>query len=235
VLALALLGSASWSGVCLGQMGGTQGGGQTASASSGGGGASAATQPNTFGGSSTGAGAGAAGGGAGAQGLNAPAFTQFGQAGANVGAGFVGRATSEQGFIGQSAAGQQTIDAGGTARFSGQGGGGGGGAPQADVSQARGGQMRIARRIAFEAPAIPPTTLQTSLQTQFAALQSHLPGVLASSTAPGIVVLQGTVASEHERRLAEAVARLEPGVRTVANQLVVATPGPMLTPPQPTR
>ncbi len=41
----------------------------------------------------------------------------------------------------------------------------------------------------------------------------------------GVVVLRGQVESEHARRLAENLVRLEPGVREVRNELQVARPG----------
>jgi len=37
-------------------------------------------------------------------------------------------------------------------------------------------------------------------------------------------VLRGVVATEHDRRIAEQVARLEPGIRRVENLLTVAPP-----------
>lgn len=208
-----------------------QGGSSTGSTSTSTSGGSTASGGTTINAMSTGGSAAGGGtlGGVGA--LAAPQFTEFGQAGANVGTGFVGRGNNTQAFVGQNAAGQQTVDAGGTARFSGLGGGGGGGAT-ADVSQARGGQMRIARRIAFDVPQAPAPVLQAALQTQFATLQAQLPGIVVQSAAPGQVVLQGTVESDHAKRLAEAVARLEPGVRRVTNELQVAGESQTITAPR---
>lgn len=183
----------------------------------------------TMGGTGASAAGGGAAGGTGA--LTQPALTQFGQAGANIGTGFVGRGNNAQTFVGQANAGQQTIDAGGTARFSGFGGSGGGGATT-NISQARGGQMRIARQIAFDLPVTPAPVLQATLQTQFAALQARLPGVAVLSSEPGHVVLQGTVDSDHARKLAEAVARMEPGVRRITNDLQVAGNEPLVIPPR---
>jgi osmotically-inducible protein OsmY len=45
------------------------------------------------------------------------------------------------------------------------------------------------------------------------------------------VVLRGTVADEHEARLAEALARLTPGVRDLRNELTVRGGGPAATGP----
>ncbi len=45
-------------------------------------------------------------------------------------------------------------------------------------------------------------------------------GIAAGSN--GAMVLRGTVASESDRRMAELLMRLEPGVRSIDNQIVVA-------------
>ncbi|MCA9055837.1 MAG: BON domain-containing protein [Planctomycetaceae bacterium] len=211
--------------------GGTSGGQSSSSSSTGSAASSAASQSSSvFGGSSTGTGStggGAAGSGGG---IAQPQFNQFGQAAANIGTGFVGRGNNQQSFVGAQGAGQQSVDAGGTARFSGLGGGGGQGAP-ANVSQARGGQMRIQQRVAFDSPNIATATVTTNLQTQFASLQAQLPAVNVITPEPGHVVLQGVVASEHQRKLAEAVARLEVGVRKVTNELQVGSASaPMMLP-----
>jgi hypothetical protein len=71
-----------------------------------------------------------------------------------------------------------------------------------------------------------------------AQLQINLSQVLARSTAMGVdrniaistdgpaVVLRGTVGSEHDRRLAEAMARLTPGVHDVRNELQIQAVNP---------
>jgi hypothetical protein len=71
-----------------------------------------------------------------------------------------------------------------------------------------------------------------------AQLQSNLAGVLARSTALGndrriaisgdgaTVVLRGTVSNEHDRRLAEAMTRLTPGVHDVRNELQIQAANP---------
>ena len=40
-----------------------------------------------------------------------------------------------------------------------------------------------------------------------------------------VVILQGTVTTDRERRLTEAIVRLTPGVLTVRNELIVRPPG----------
>jgi len=47
---------------------------------------------------------------------------------------------------------------------------------------------------------------------------SGLPNLLASGP---VIVLRGSVATDHERRLAEALVRLTPGVRDLVNELEV--------------
>lgn len=77
----------------------------------------------------------------------------------------------------------------------------------------------------YEPPA--PTTVATTLQTRLE--KAGLPGVggevqvlLEGDT----VVLRGSVPSGYQRLLAENLARLEPGVRQVRNELVVVENGP---------
>jgi len=41
-----------------------------------------------------------------------------------------------------------------------------------------------------------------------------------------VVVLRGTVPTEHERKVTEAIIRMTPGVLTVRNELVVQPSGP---------
>src|SRR5206468_1401571 len=73
-------------------------------------------------------------------------------------------------------------------------------------------------------------------------IQSEVERVLARSTALGAnrkirvvvegsaVVLRGTVASRHDRRLAEALVHLIPGVNEIRNELQVAEFRPNKTP-----
>ncbi|MCS7238701.1 MAG: BON domain-containing protein [Thermoguttaceae bacterium] len=72
----------------------------------------------------------------------------------------------------------------------------------------------------YEPPAPPSvaSTLQTRLE------KAGLPGVGSSvqvAVEGDVVVLRGSVSSSHQRLLAENLARLEPGVRQVRNELVV--------------
>jgi hypothetical protein len=71
------------------------------------------------------------------------------------------------------------------------------------------------------APA-PPSRVQTDLQQLFANSE-RLPsrGNIRVEVDGPTIVLRGTVADDHERRLAEALARLTPGVRDLRNELSV--------------
>jgi hypothetical protein len=68
-----------------------------------------------------------------------------------------------------------------------------------------------------------PVQLQANLQTVISRseLLSDARDNIRVAMAGRVAVLQGTVASPRERRLAEALVRLEPGVAGVDNQLVI--------------
>ncbi|MEZ6057013.1 MAG: BON domain-containing protein [Planctomycetaceae bacterium] len=154
---------------------------------------------------------GGTGGGTGQ--LQDVAFGQFG-ATTQTPTGFIGRGDATQ-FIGNRAAGQQTVNAGGTTRFS----GGGVGAQQSGQVQTRANMMRVQQRLAFRSQPIIAANLQLTLETQFSALSSRFPSVGIEVDAEGLTTLTGEVETEDDRKLAEAIARLEPGVRKVVNQL----------------
>ena len=86
--------------------------------------------------------------------------------------------------------------------------------------------VRPAQRIAFEYPQPERAEVRTSLQTQFRRLSDRRPQLANVSIAldgGSEAVLRGQVVSEDARKLAEAVARLEPGVRSVRNEITVRT------------
>jgi hypothetical protein len=82
--------------------------------------------------------------------------------------------------------------------------------------------LRPQQRVAFEytVPSAPET--QAVLKGRFESVRTgpKISGVDVSY-ADGIVTLRGTVDSEDSRKLATLLARLEPGVRTVNDELVV--------------
>jgi len=51
--------------------------------------------------------------------------------------------------------------------------------------------------------------------------QGRLPDVAVNADAQGVVTLSGHVPSENDRRKAERLVRMEPGVRDVVNRITV--------------
>lgn len=81
-------------------------------------------------------------------------------------------------------------------------------------------------QVAFSHPQLPQSAVQTSLGERFqraAQRQTGLSGVSIATDAsrPGVVVLRGEVESADAAKLAATIARLEPGVREVRNELTV--------------
>jgi hypothetical protein len=153
--------------------------------------------------------------------------------------GFVGRSDNTGRFVGQQQAGQglQATPLGGANRLGGAlrqranpnsindpnnplGGGFGGaqGRRQTYI-------VRPQQRIAFEYPVRSATEVGTSVRTQISQVANRretLRGVRVETAAQGVVTLRGQVDSEEARKLAAVMARLEPGVREVRNELTVA-------------
>jgi hypothetical protein len=97
-------------------------------------------------------------------------------------------------------------------------------------------QIRVALRLGFRPAPVSTTGLQT-----FGTRLNQLPGIRwigpAEVSLEGrTAVLRGTVASEDDRRLVEALAKMEPDVLDVRNELVVDSSGTTeeeLPPPAP--
>jgi len=68
------------------------------------------------------------------------------------------------------------------------------------------------------------TQIAESAQTTAAVSPSFAKRVEMQIDAEGVVTLRGTVESASARKLAEVMARLEPGVRKVVNELEVQPP-----------
>src|SRR4051794_3982456 len=93
------------------------------------------------------------------------------------------------------------------------------------------GQFRVPLRLGFQPPAIAPQRLNA-----FSTRLTKIPGLAkvgpVEATLEGrTAVLRGSVATEADRQLAEGLARLEPEVLTVRNELVVGSAGPAATAP----
>jgi osmotically-inducible protein OsmY len=90
--------------------------------------------------------------------------------------------------------------------------------------QAVKGVLRPQQRINFQYT--PPATMvvATQIGTRFQGLE-RMPAMRSINVSPtpnGVVILRGKVGSEDHKKLAAAMARLEPGVREVRNELVVS-------------
>jgi osmotically-inducible protein OsmY len=108
-----------------------------------------------------------------------------------------------------------------------------GGATRAGQQRAN---YRIARSVAFDYSPPTPATVRTQLGSRLQAL----PGVTALgpievTLQQRTVVLRGSVATAHDRDLAERLALLEAGVDQVQNELTIAPPSAPAapTPPSP--
>ena len=139
---------------------------------------------------------------------------------------FVGADAGDTSFVGAAS------DASGQTRSVRRGGGG-----QTNVNQGRGRQqseVRIVLRLGFT----PPKPATIALTRSPAAVASQLAGRMERSTwiqnrSPlqvqideGTATLQGVVSTEHDRVLAERLVLLEPGIRTVTNELRIEPTAP---------
>lgn len=150
--------------------------------------------------------------------------------------GFVGRRDNAGRFVGNQLAGQQTLSSagrqgglagfGGTGRFGNRGfQAGARGFGQQPGAAAERAPVRPRQRIAFSYPQRSGRSIQQSLATRLARIslrQPGLQGINVTMQEDGVAVLRGQVGSEEDRRLAAIMVRLEPGVRSVQNELSVA-------------
>jgi hypothetical protein len=90
--------------------------------------------------------------------------------------------------------------------------------------QAVKGVLRPQQRVNFEFTPRSTMVVATDIGTRFQNLE-RVPALRSINDAPtphGVVILRGKVGSEDHKKLAAAMARLEPGVREVRNELVVS-------------
>lgn len=86
-------------------------------------------------------------------------------------------------------------------------------------------RARPQQRIAFTYPKANLVATQVLMSDRLKRM-TGVSGANASISDEGVVTLTGMVASDDSRKLAEALARLEPGVRSVVNELKVETVSP---------
>ncbi|HTI50917.1 MAG TPA: BON domain-containing protein, partial [Planctomycetaceae bacterium] len=87
--------------------------------------------------------------------------------------------------------------------------------------------VRPQLKIAFDAPSPKAATTVGRITTRFDKLstRSVFSGVKFDADG-GTVVLRGQVSSEEDRKLAGILVSMEPGVRSVKNELMVTPPAP---------
>ncbi|MBM83188.1 MAG: hypothetical protein CMJ78_21720 [Planctomycetaceae bacterium] len=165
--------------------------------------------------------------------LNTEAGT--GSVSTDFGNGFVGRSDNAGRFIGNQFTGQQQsrISQGGGFGNFGRGGGFNSGNfaqfGRYGQGQSRKSKIRPRQRIAFTFPKLSSTVIASSVKVQFTQLSTSLPvlkGLGIKVDDKGKATLSGTVTSDRERRLAANLVRLEPGVRSIQNNLEVAAAKP---------
>jgi osmotically-inducible protein OsmY len=161
--------------------------------------------------------------------------TQLGQLSATIGqGGFIGQADNAGRFVGNQNAGTQSLQAtsmsggqfgGGQFASRGQGQGQNGFNQQNNFSNQQNRRtIRPQQKIAFQYPQRAQETIQTRLNTQFERLQTTRPeleGVEIVLAANNEVVLRGQVRTEEDKKLAAMYARMEPGVRSIKNELTI--------------
>lgn len=160
------------------------------------------------------------------------AFTQQ-SGGGNVGGagaagGFVGRGATNNGFVGRGNAGGQTQQSQQRNNLSqfGRNRGAAGGNNRGGGNRGAGSRrtIRPRLRIAFQYPKLAVAEVTASLTGRFERVASRRPGltgVRLQAGAEGEVTLRGAVDSAETRKLAEIMARMQPGVRKVKNELSI--------------
>jgi hypothetical protein len=100
-----------------------------------------------------------------------------------------------------------------------------GGRPGANGSIVRAVEYRYV--MGFTTPLPSQEQFRNDLQAVIAAQTDALPSRanIRALTVDNAVVLRGTVVSERERQVAEAIVKLTPGVYNLRNELVVEEPG----------
>jgi hypothetical protein len=142
--------------------------------------------------------------------------------------GFLGQGNNQQNFIGRNLGQnnqqnrQQNNNRGGQGNFGQNDNNNQNNLGQQDQRRS----IRPQLRVAFDEVPRASTEVRSTLQPRFESLSQTpaLRGVAYELDAEGVVVLRGTVETPSQRRLAENVVRLEPGVKKVRNELMLNEP-----------
>jgi BON domain len=87
-------------------------------------------------------------------------------------------------------------------------------------------QFRVPLRLGFQPTPVSATRFNGQLSSRLTKIEGlSKVGPIRATLEGQTAVLRGTVATEADRQLAEGLARLEPEVQAVRNELVVAAPG----------
>lgn len=86
-------------------------------------------------------------------------------------------------------------------------------------------RIRVQQRLAFEVPARPQSSVTAGLRQRLSLIVARRPqlaGVQFELRPDGRVRLTGRAPDEHQKRLAELLVRMEPGVSGVINEITIA-------------
>lgn len=173
-----------------------------------------------------GQGVGGQGVGGNSGGLEGPTFRQFGtDVDTTDGTGFAGRTNVAENFVGGMVQQDQATGAGRFGQnnpFSAINRQGQFNRNNQPTGPSRSERLRPRHRIAFTHEPRQAESISTLLQTRLGALPSPLAGVDVTLDADGVATIRGTASTPHDANLAAALARLEPGVRRVDNQMTVS-------------
>jgi hypothetical protein len=174
-----------------------------------------------IGGGTANRGGGGLGGGLGGGGLGG-GLGGAGRAGGGLGGGLGGGGLG--GGLGGGMGGRNTMNQLGTAAV---------GTNYGAVLNRAGVTPSVPMNLNLNVPRVVPSVQAANLQAQIARTSSiTVPANINVGVDGGTIVLRGQVASPDERRIAENVLRLAPGVTNLRNELQVQTPAPApVTPP----
>uniref|UniRef100_A0A7C4QLY8 BON domain-containing protein n=1 Tax=Schlesneria paludicola TaxID=360056 RepID=A0A7C4QLY8_9PLAN len=168
-----------------------------------------------------------------------------GQTGRNTGGvnaqganGFLGANNNPNNFLGRNTQGQQAVTTTNQNRQNFRGGQQrgldqsllnllNGGAQNAGNTNNRTNTIRPRQKVNFEHPTLQTSVVVNDVKVRFEKLATRYPQLKQIELIPGeggIVILRGEVASEGDSKLAESLVRLEPGVKSIQNELTFPTP-----------